>query len=141
MKKRFFATLVLLTVLGVGAPPLTADDEHHGNKHRRGNKHLDRDDDRNHDRDNDNDNDRGWERRDGYEYRAYHDRDERPPGWNRGRKTGWRNCGLPPGQAKKYGCRAYIYQGRSHYYYEDEDGRIVIRRPIIHLHGSVDIIP
>jgi hypothetical protein len=28
----------------------------------------------------------------------------RPPGWSKGRKTGWGNCDLPPGQAKKYGC-------------------------------------
>lgn len=28
----------------------------------------------------------------------------RPPGWERGRKVGWRGCDLPPGQAKKYGC-------------------------------------
>lgn len=81
----------------------------------------------------------GWERRDGYEYRVYSDRDERPPGWNRGNKTGWRDCGLPPGQAKKYGCRTYVYEGRRHYYYEDERGRIVVRRPVIEVHGSVDI--
>jgi hypothetical protein len=29
---------------------------------------------------------------------------DRPPGWSRGRKAGWGNCDLPPGQAKKYGC-------------------------------------
>jgi len=27
-----------------------------------------------------------------------------PPGWDHGRKTGWRNCDAPPGQAKKAGC-------------------------------------
>ena len=26
----------------------------------------------------------------------------RPPGWDEGRKTGWGNLGMPPGQAKKY---------------------------------------
>ena len=31
--------------------------------------------------------------------------DDRPYGWSRGRKVGWGNCDLPPGQAKKYGCR------------------------------------
>lgn len=31
----------------------------------------------------------------------------RPPGWRHGRKTGWGNCNLPPGQAKKHGCRQY----------------------------------
>ncbi|HXE89385.1 MAG TPA: hypothetical protein VNK82_00310 [Terriglobales bacterium] len=29
---------------------------------------------------------------------------DHPPGWSRGRKVGWGNCNLPPGQAKKYGC-------------------------------------
>ena len=38
--------------------------------------------------------------------RAYRNRTSaRPSGWNRGRKTGWGNCDVPPGQAKKYGCR------------------------------------
>ena len=27
---------------------------------------------------------------------------KRPPGWNRGRKVGWRGGRLPPGQAKKH---------------------------------------
>ena len=30
----------------------------------------------------------------------------RPPGWDRGRKVGWGGCDLPPGLAKKYGCRS-----------------------------------
>ncbi|HJY87338.1 MAG TPA: hypothetical protein VKE24_10925 [Candidatus Acidoferrales bacterium] len=29
-----------------------------------------------------------------------------PPGWDRGRKTGWGNCDVPPGQAKKDGCHS-----------------------------------
>ncbi len=33
----------------------------------------------------------------------------RPPGWDRGRKTGWGDCDLPPGQAKKFGCYGYGY--------------------------------
>ncbi len=33
-----------------------------------------------------------------------------PPGWERGRKTGWGNCDLPPGQAKKYGCGGYYFR-------------------------------
>ena len=28
--------------------------------------------------------------------------DDRPPGWDKGRKTGWRGHDLPPGQEKKY---------------------------------------
>jgi hypothetical protein len=66
--------------------------------------------------------------------------DERPPGWSHSKKTGWGNCGLPPGQAKKYGCRTYTYQGRPYYYYEEADGRLVIRRPTIEILGSVDIV-
>jgi hypothetical protein len=38
----------------------------------------------------------------------------RPPGWDRGRKVGWGNCDLPPGQAKKYGCRSGFF-GRDRY--------------------------
>ena len=63
------------------------------------------------------------------------DRDDK--GWSRGKKTGWGNCGVPPGQAKKDGCRTYVYQGRPHYYYQDDRGRIIVRRPIIDLHGGV----
>ena len=56
------------------------------------------------------------------------------------KKTGWGNCGLPPGQAKKYGCRSYTYQGVPHYY-QDEQGQIIVRRPLIEVHGSIDVIP
>ncbi len=40
----------------------------------------------------------------------------RPPGWDRGRKVGWRGCDLPPGQAKKYGCYARDYRDDDDYY-------------------------
>ena len=126
MSKRWLAILTLIAALGFGAPSVLADKDDKGHKHNHGDKHADRDDG----------NDQGWEHRDGYEYRSY-DRDGRPPGWSRGQKTGWKNCGLPPGQAKKYGCRTYTYQGRPHYYYQDEAGRIIIRRPIIEIHGGV----
>jgi len=130
MRRALFATFALVIALGLGAPSALADhdDEHgHGNGHGRGhgNKHADRDDDHN------------WERRDGFEYRTYGDHDGRPAGWSRGEKTGWKNCGLPPGQAKKYGCRMYMYEGRPHYYYEDERGAIIVRRPIIEIQGGI----
>jgi hypothetical protein len=32
-----------------------------------------------------------------------------------------------------------VYQGRPHYYYQDEVGRIIVRRPIIEVNGSVVI--
>ena len=128
MGKRLLAILTVVAGLGLGTPALMADHGEKGQKHQQKNKHFTKEDDQ------------GWERRNGYEYRTYGDRDERPPGWNRGKKTGWGNCGLPPGQAKKYGCRTYIYQGRPHYYYQDEAGRIIVRRPIVEVHGSVDIV-
>lgn len=123
MKQRWLAVMALFFVLGF-TPSLMADNGKHqgkGNKHDNQVWRGDRDDD-----------DR-WERRNGYEYRVYGDRDGRPPGWSRGRKTGWGNCGLPPGQAKKYGCRSYVYRGRQHYWYRDDAGRIFIRRPSIHV--------
>jgi hypothetical protein len=124
MSNRLLAILGLAAALGFSAPSLMAD---HGEKdrHQHGNKHDDRD------------NDQGWERRDGYEYRVYGEHDERPPGWGHGKKTGWGNRGLPPGQVKKYGCRTYVYQDRPVYYYQDEVGHIIVRRPIIEIHGSV----
>ncbi len=89
--------------------------------------------------DNDRDDDRAnWERRGDYEYRTYRG-DDRPPGWSHGKKTGWGNCNLPPGQAKKYGCNRYRYQGRDYYWYKNDDGHIVVRRPIISAHAGVDI--
>ena len=126
MSKHPFAIFALVAALGLGTPALMADKGDKGQKHQHGNKHSD-------------DEDSGWERRDGYEYRVYGDHDGHPPGWSHGKKTGWKNCGLPPGQAKKYGCQTYIYQGCPHYYYQDELGRIVVRRPIIEVHGSVTV--
>ena len=46
---------------------------------------------------------------------------DRPHGWNRGRKVGWGNCDLPPGLAKKYGCRSNFRN----------DNRRVNQRPVI----------
>lgn len=93
-----------------------------------------RDDHRRHDRDDDR-----WERRGRYEYHSY-DRDDRPVGWVRGRRVGWGYCGLPPGQAKKYGCWSYVYGGRRYYYYRDDYDRIIVRRPTIIVHAGVDIV-
>ena len=33
-----------------------------------------------------------------------------PRGWTQGRKTGWRNCDVPPGQAKPAGCAPSTWQ-------------------------------
>lgn len=133
MSKNWFAVLALTAALGFAAQPVKADD---GKDSGKGNPHVKRmflDDE--HGRGHHDDR---WEHRDDYEYRSF-GRDERPPGWSKGKKTGWGNCGLPPGQAKKYGCRTYMYEGRPHYYYRDDGGRIVVRRPYVHIEGGVDI--
>ena len=127
MSKQWFGTILLFGAFAI-ALPSAAD---HGNGKDKGNKHRnqqgdDRDDDR-------------WEHRGDYEFRTYDKHDGLPPGWSKGKKTGWGNCGMPPGQAKKYGCQSYRYQGRDYYYYHDDDGRIVIRRPVIHVHGGIDV--
>ncbi len=129
MRKRWLIVLALIAALGLFTPVVSAD---HGRGE--GNKHFDRDDDRHehHERDDDR-----WERHDRYEVRVYEVRDGRPPGWSRGEKTGWKNCGMPPGQAKKYGCRTYVYEERRYYYYHDDDGRIIIRRPRIDIHAVI----
>ena len=127
MSRRLLATLALIAALGLVTPTLRADKEKGEGK---GNPHANKS----------FDDDHGWEHRDGYEYRVYGDRDGRPPGWNRGKKTGWGNCGLPPGQAKKYGCRTYMYEGRPHYYYQDDAGRIIVRRPAVVVHAGVDVV-
>jgi hypothetical protein len=161
MSRRWLAVLALMAALGVAAPALMADhgwdkdkgeghgkhfrEDDHGRRGdrddhaRRGdrNDHArggDRDDRRRGDRD-----DARWERRGRYEYHTY-DRDGRPPGWARGRRVGWGYCGLPPGQAKKYGCYSYMHEGRRYYYYHDDVGRIIVRRPTVVVHAGIDIV-
>lgn len=127
MNTRWLPVLALIAAFWLVLPSASMGQgkhQGHGNPH--ANKNFDDQDER-------------WEQRDGYEYRTYGDQDGRPPGWSRGKKTGWGNCGMPPGQAKKYGCRRYVYEGRPHYYYQDERGRIIVRRPAIRIHGEVDI--
>ncbi len=124
--RKWIAVLALFAGLALVAPARTAAQ---GKGKGRGNPHASKnvDDDR-------------WERREGYEYRTYGEDEGGPPGWSKGKKTGWGNCGLPPGQAKKYGtCRMYTYQGRPHYWYRDDRGRIIVRRPAIHVHGGADV--
>lgn len=113
-----------VSTLALGAQPLLANQGNgHGNGH--GNKH--------------HDDPQGWQQRDGYDYRAYGPGQGLPPGWSHGKKTGWGNCGMPPGQAKKYGCQTYTYQGRPYFYYRDDDGRMNVRRPSIEVYGGVAV--
>ena len=104
MRNSMFRFLAVATALAL-APALAAAKGPHGNPHGGGGaKFSDHDSDDqgkhakghgDHDRDDDRDGD--------------HDRDDRgrPPGWSKGKKTGWGNCDVPPGQAKKVGCHPY----------------------------------
>jgi hypothetical protein len=125
MSKHWLAALALVTVLGLFTPALIADNDKSPGK---GNKHA---------ANSYQNSEQGWEERDGYQYRSYSNPKERPPGWNRGKKTGWNYCGTPPGQGKKSGCRTYDYQGRPHYYYQDNHGVIIVRRPTVVIQGAV----
>ena len=136
MTTRLLAAIALAIALGLNTSPAMAqhgehgnphdNDDQHGNPH--GNPHANKDADE------------GWEHHGDYEYRTYGG-GKVPPGWSQGKKTGWGSCGLPPGQAKKYGCRTYSYQGRPYYYYQNDTGQIIVRRPTIEVHGSVTITP
>ena len=126
MSKRLFAILSLIAALGLGTPALLADHGDKGSKHKHEGKHFD-------------DDDQGWNDVTGTSIAFTTATISVPPGWSRGKKTGSGNCGLPPGQAKKYGCQSYIYEGRPYYYYQDDAGQIIVHRPIIEVHATVDI--
>jgi hypothetical protein len=133
MKQHYFWILLLGAALSTSAVAQGNSGNAHGNGHGKGNPHNAQRDDYDHDRD-----DGRWDARNGWEYRTYGP-GKTPPGWSKGKKTGWGNCNMPPGQAKKYGCNQYRYQGRDYYWYKDDGGRIIVRRPSIHVHGGVDI--
>ncbi len=86
-RNKLFAAAVLLFALIAGTPGWARprwDRDHDRDDHRARFEHRKRD----------------WRR----ERAEYRDRDDRrPPGWSKGRKTGWGNCDLPPGLAKKSG--------------------------------------
>lgn len=126
MRTRWFAFLALIAALAW--LPMTAGAQGRGRGKAKGNPHAAARYERSAD---------GWDRYDNYDQRIYGPRDGVPPGWSKGNKTGWGDCGLPPGQAKKYGCRAYVYEGRRYYYYRDEVGRIIVRRPRIEIHAVI----
>jgi hypothetical protein len=110
MRNSMFRFLAVATALAL-APALASAKGPKGNPHSGGANFSDHDrDDRehhakghgDHDRDDDRDGD--------------HDRDDRgrPPGWSKGKKTGWGNCDVPPGQVKKLGCHPRNATARRH---------------------------
>ena len=129
MSKHWIAALALMVALGI---PAVAKDKGGNKDHGHAPKNMAKHD--HHDQDGDDDR---WEKHDKYEMRVFGRNEGTPPGWSKGRKTGWRDCGLPPGQAKKYGCYTYVHSGRRYYYYRDDRERLVVRRPLIHISGDV----
>lgn len=127
MRTRWLTALALIAALILFMPTASGKDQGKGKGKDKGKAAAAR-----YERDED-----GWERHDRYDMRAYDVHEGRPPGWSEGKKTGWGDCGLPPGQAKKYGCRTYVHEGRRYYYYRDDIGRIIVRRPRIDVHATI----
>lgn len=129
MSRLWIAALALAIALGL---PAVAKDKGEKKDHGHGPKNMAR-----HNQNDQGEDDDRWEKHDKYEMRVFGRNDGSPHGWSKGRKTGWRDCGLPPGQAKKYGCYTYVYGGRRYYYYRDDRARLIVRRPLIHISGDV----
>src|SRR5205085_11071792 len=97
---RPFVNLLLGVALLAGTSAMPAYAKDHGQGRGRAER-RDRDDRKHAERDrNDNDDVRRGDR-DRDERRGSLRSDDRPPGWSKGKKTGWGNCDVPPGQAKK----------------------------------------
>ena len=104
MKKILVCAALVLSLnampaLAKGKPSGRGDDKHEDKSEKL------KDKDKEH---KDKDHKKDWGERD-----RDHDRDHgrvanngRPPGWDKGKKTGWGNCDVPPGQAKKQGCNS-----------------------------------
>lgn len=78
--------------------------DHDGKRHDR-----DRDDVRHHDRDRHGDHDR-----DDRHIILSHHHSSTSRGADHGRKVGWGNCDMPPGQAKKAGCNSTVRRHHHH---------------------------
>ena len=119
MRTRFLQFLLAMALCVVLAP-MTASARGNGkDKDKDSDRHADRD----HDRDKDKDRDKVKDR----------DKDKdraRPAGWSKGRKTGWGNCNLPPGQAKKNGGCNNVRRDR-------DDRRVAAAKPRVHPANTV----
>src|SRR4051812_16101242 len=99
---QFLLALVLCVTLAPGAYAKGGHGNGHGGDKQDKHKDKDRDDDRHADRGHDRDGD--------------HDRaDKRPAGWDKGKKKGWGDCDVPPGQVKKQGCHPDSHHHVAHH--------------------------
>ena len=140
MIKAMWMTLVTLLGLAVLTSPAMAQGHEHDKDKNKFAKIEHRD--AGHDRDRDHDRDRS--------YRHDRDRDDHvrgvsghPQGWSQGRKKGWGDCDVPPGQAKKQGCHPYSRHDSYHAHHTVRTRTtkpVVMPRPAaeVHAHAGVD---
>ena len=100
MKKILVSTALVLSLMSVPALAKGKPAGHGNDKHDEKSEKW-KDKDKEH---KDKDHKKDWREHDGDHGRVAHS--GRPPGWDKGKKTGWGNCDVPPGQAKKQGCRS-----------------------------------
>ena len=113
-------TLVTLLGLGLAMPAVARDHEEHRDDHRRAERHE-------HEREREH-----WRHEHEHErdYDRHHDPFARkdPPGWRHGKKKGWGDCDVPPGQAKKQGCYEYHHASAPPRVIERP---VIVNRPVV----------
>jgi len=98
MRSRFLQFLVALLCVTL-TPGVRAQGHSGGHGNHGGGVSHDRDDDRDRHADRDHDRD------DNHDRDSHSDKNvNRPAGWDKGKKKGWGDCDVPPGQVKKLGC-------------------------------------
>ena len=110
MHRRILQILALAVCLGLLPAAASAKGGPPANKGKSSNQHSsDKDKDKEkHHEDNDRD-DRHAGRGHGHEHQAAA---SNPPGWDKGKKTGWGDCNVPPGLAKQRGCDSHGLSAR-----------------------------
>ena len=102
MSRQQVSKLFFIRVLALAVPMFASQ----GNGHGKGNKHNDQSANNNEDSNRNNRDDDRWERRGDYEYRTYGEKDGVPPGWSKGKKTGWGNADFLPVRRRSMAARA-----------------------------------
>jgi Ni/Co efflux regulator RcnB len=98
-------SLNAVPALAKGKPSGRGNDKHEAKSEKWKDKDKDKDRDKDDDR-RDRDRKKDWGDRDRDRDHGQVASNGRPPGWDKGKKTGWGNCDVPPGQAKKQGCNS-----------------------------------
>jgi len=134
MAKHFLMTAVIVLGSGLLAiPALAQGPKHNADKVRDQIERRGRDRVQRHDRDDDRERNREH-RRDIF----VRDEHGRPPGWDRGKKKGWGDCDVPPGQAKKQGCHSFHHESH-HTVRTTTSHPVIVRRPRAQAHAQVGV--